>query len=187
MSYHAGRKLFKPKFKECTQCPSCPFREGNDVEFSGVVNLLRRVNDIPGLATDEQVLMARLAAFNDILDRGDFLCHQTVYQWPGLKPQLDSTRWRQCPGATLAFRTGELPSVAAQNGLLEMRNRSLHEEELDREAEFQRLALKEEARRRSHEQELVEEIMFMQGQGALTRSEKQKQDAQPTTRRKFNV
>lgn len=104
----AARQLWRPKFSEMTaQCPSCPFRVGNDKEFGEVCSRLRNKDGLNGKVTKAIIRFARLALLMDMDKTGDFLCHQTAYDSDmNQRPQRD---WRQCAGATKIYRTGQLP------------------------------------------------------------------------------
>jgi hypothetical protein len=95
--------MFLPKLKELDeQCPSCPYRDGNNKEFGVIVNRLRKRHGIPGAATSWQIGVARIEVRQTGLVTGDFVCHCTAYdQDMNLKP---ADQHRQCPGATKAFR-----------------------------------------------------------------------------------
>lgn len=92
------RDLWTPKRPELgQQCPSCPFRNGNDREFGAIVEKLNELYSADG--TVEQV---RFSVRRDAKSNGDFACHQTAYtETMDLKPESER---RQCPGATAAFK-----------------------------------------------------------------------------------
>ena len=99
-----GRELFRPKLPELKeQCPSCPFRDGNNAEFGAVVARLRRSfgDDTP--VTPFDIGYARIEGRKTAMLTGDFVCHCTAYDKDGkLKPR---TEHRQCPGATAMYRS----------------------------------------------------------------------------------
>lgn len=104
------RKFWSPKRPEATaQCSSCPFRDDNDKEFGSV---LQKLGAAEGHPIPEDVLpgvtaMARIKVrYEDTRHSGDFLCHQSVYK-PGYAEKRDQDEWRQCPGATRAFKGEE--------------------------------------------------------------------------------
>lgn len=97
------RPLWRPKLKELPeQCASCPFRKDNDKEFGAIIDRLRRSAGQHGRMTRGHVQFARLGLYADALERGDFLCHHTVYdEKMNYKPEHER---RQCPGATKLYR-----------------------------------------------------------------------------------
>lgn len=98
------RKMWTPQRQEAAaQCASCPFRLGNDQEFAPVVAKLREQAGLKGPVKLLHILGTRLAVFEDLKIRGDFSCHSTVYN-PDMT-QKDQSQWRQCPGATKAYKT----------------------------------------------------------------------------------
>lgn len=99
-----GRELFRPKFPEVEQqCPSCPFLEGNDKEFGAVVARLRKQQGIEGKPAKRDIGWARISIMCDAQGSGgNFMCHCSVYDrdmW--VRPMKE---WRQCAGATKAYR-----------------------------------------------------------------------------------
>lgn len=99
------RALFRPKVPEVpTQCASCPFRFGNEKEFGEIVAKVRKLGRLPGRVTKQDVFAARMRIWMDVQERGDFLCHGTVYG-PDMMGRPQSN-WRQCKGATASFHTG---------------------------------------------------------------------------------
>lgn len=96
------RELFRPKFPECAQqCPSCPFRVGNDAEFGEVIRKLRHALGMNEKVTPADIRHARLHIRFDAA-HGDFICHLSAYT-----PEMSSrpqAEWRQCKGATEAYR-----------------------------------------------------------------------------------
>lgn len=113
------RSLFLPKHPECeTQCPSCPFRNGNESAFGDVLNKLRLANNQKprkGFSKIHMAADAKAQIHAEVRFNGDFVCHHTVYAFPanmkrGDKAELrPSDERRQCPGATRFFRS--FPSV----------------------------------------------------------------------------
>ncbi len=96
------RWMWQPKFPEVpVQCASCPFRVGNDKEFGEVLARLRSKFDMPGKITKADIGHARLRVRFDS-DHGDFVCHHTAYD--AQMNQRPSTDFRQCAGATAAYR-----------------------------------------------------------------------------------
>lgn len=91
-----------------TQCLSCPFRKGNDAEFGAFMAKIRKLNNVPEPKTEGDkffaTFFARDKVHKDIATLGDFLCHHTVYT-PEMQ-MTDQEQWRQCPGASVAFRAG---------------------------------------------------------------------------------
>lgn len=103
-----GHQLWRPKLPEMAhQCPSCPFRVGNDVEFGAVCAQLRKKEGLRGKVTKSIIRFARLMLLVDLNKTGDFICHQTAYDGE-MNPNPQSN-WRQCVGATQIYRTGKLP------------------------------------------------------------------------------
>lgn len=95
------RKLFRPKLSELKeQCPSCPFREGNDKEFGAICMSLASLHqeEYPApLAVARRRIQEEVARF------GDFICHCSAYNGDmSLKVTKEN---RQCPGATKWFKT----------------------------------------------------------------------------------
>ena|ERR1700722_19497190 len=102
-----GRELWKPRHPELPeQCASCPFRVTNVSEFGAVVARLRRSLGIRAKPTKADIGYARMALFQDAFRGGEFICHGTAY-YPSMKHR-PQTQWRQCPGASVAYRTGRL-------------------------------------------------------------------------------
>lgn len=100
-----GRNLWMPKLREAEQCASCPFREGNDKAFGGIVRALKKH---AGMDEDEgnTVAEARAMAHMDVIGpdgRGDFVCHATAYG-PEMRLRASSEH-RQCPGATALYKS----------------------------------------------------------------------------------
>ncbi len=102
-----ARKLWRPKLPELSdQCASCPFRTDNKVEFTDVVQGLRRKMGMIGTPSTFDVFVARTKIARECKDRGDFACHHTVYDSAmNIKPVSE---YRQCYGATKYFK-GEDP------------------------------------------------------------------------------
>lgn len=97
------KKLFQPKFPECkVQCPSCPFRTGNNKEFGEIVNRLETSVGLPGRVTRRQIGSVRLRIMSDVGQRGDFACHLTAYN-PDMT-RKPTSEFRQCKGATEFYR-----------------------------------------------------------------------------------
>lgn len=102
---------WRPKRQEvASQCASCPFRVGNNVEFGEVANRLRRAEGIMRPASREDVGFARLSLFMEAVEGGDFACHCSVYNADMSKRPM--SEWRQCKGATQAYQTGKLAREA---------------------------------------------------------------------------
>lgn len=164
-------------------CASCPFRTDNDLEFGTTVNLLRRATMGRGwrLADTSEVTFARHSVAFDALSRGDFMCHTTVYD-KSMTKQLPQAGWQQCPGATIAYKTGKLPDWEA----VKLRNQELEDEEAEVEQQVRQRASEEVAAAEAKTMALAAEVDFMRRQGALTREEKRKYDAEgPGSRRRF--
>ena len=86
------RALWQPKFPEVAkQCASCPFRIGR----------LRVKFGMPSKVHAEDIRHARFCVRMDA-EHGDFVCHHTAYD--GEMNQRPVTDYRQCAGATQAFR-----------------------------------------------------------------------------------
>lgn len=99
------RSLFLPKLPELKeQCPSCPFRDGNDAEFGAIVQKfasLQAHRHIDGEDLRAETLVARARVKADVEQMGDFHCHCTAYDDEmNVKPLSEH---RQCPGATRYF------------------------------------------------------------------------------------
>lgn len=100
------RALWRPKRREAEQCASCPFLDGNNKEFSAVVNAIKTAAGME-LKEGQDVAGARRSVRLEVLGRngqGDFICHATAYG-PGMKLR-DPSEFRQCPGATAAWKNG---------------------------------------------------------------------------------
>lgn len=104
----AARALFRPKLPELPeQCVSCPFRSGNDKEFSEICVRLAMTRPEDGPPAPVTVARARIRMETTL--RGEFICHGTAYTRDmALRPQSDH---KQCPGATKWFKT-HLPPIA---------------------------------------------------------------------------
>jgi hypothetical protein len=99
-----NRELFRPKTQSLSeQCPSCPFREGNEKEFGEIVQRLKAAQGPnPDLASEEH---ARAVICGEVRHRGDFLCHNTVYDAEmNFRPPGQR---RQCPGATAFYKAAD--------------------------------------------------------------------------------
>lgn len=84
------------------QCVSCPFREGNDPEWSTIVTKLRKALGVRGPVTQEVLDHARAKARKDLEFSGEFACHLTVYDADmNRKPDNEG---RQCRGASAIYR-----------------------------------------------------------------------------------
>lgn len=98
--------MFRPKLKELDeQCPSCPFRKDNPVEFGEIVARLREKHGIPGTPHPMDVLKSRMEVRQTGLQTGDFICHCTAYDKD--MNEKPASSHRQCPGATAAFRASK--------------------------------------------------------------------------------
>lgn len=95
------RDLFLPKLPELAeQCPSCPFRSGNDLEFGEIIRKLCASGNVK--FSPAVVRRARASITDEAKHVGDFSCHHTAYRDDmSLK---DVREHRQCPGATRAFK-----------------------------------------------------------------------------------
>lgn len=92
------RDLFMPRTAELeTQCPSCPFLDGNDAEFGGLTSRL-----LGRPATLEETSCARANVRQQVSMNGEFVCHNTAYTLDGALKPPDAHR--QCPGATKYFK-----------------------------------------------------------------------------------
>lgn len=102
MADHNHRKLFIPKLPELPEkCESCPFRDGNDAEFSVIVaRIAVRQTDVP-IGKMRLALAAHRARHNirvQVSHQGEFHCHHTAYDRDmNVRPEREH---RQCPGAT---------------------------------------------------------------------------------------
>jgi len=90
-----------PKLKaRIGQCASCPFLKDNNKEWLEICDKLRVSHGIaPGGMFN--AWHARYEVMKDVLERGDFACHHSVYD-----PQMnmrDQSDHRQCPGATTFY------------------------------------------------------------------------------------
>lgn len=108
------RLLFRPKhapLKE--QCVSCPFRDGNEVEFAQVVRKLDPT--LTGKKLLRHTLAARLKIRDEAKTIGEFACHHTAYDADmNLRPEHER---RQCPGATAAYlKAGESAVAELRHG-----------------------------------------------------------------------
>lgn len=100
------RSLFRPKLPELQQqCESCPFRSGNDAAFAVILNRLRKMMGLPPMKGKAGIKFARAAVRADIALSGDFACHHTAYEAGDAMTMKPRSEWRQCPGATEAYRT----------------------------------------------------------------------------------
>ncbi len=97
------RALWQPKLPEVAkQCASCPFRIGNDKEFGEVITRLRCRFGMSEKVRRADIQHARLRVRIDS-EHGDFVCHHTAYD--GEMEDRPHTDYRQCAGATQAFRS----------------------------------------------------------------------------------
>ena len=87
-------------------CVSCPFREGNSAEFGVIVaRLTSSAFGSRVIPSPRDITTARQRIRRDVETHGEFSCHGTVYT-PEMEKRPESS-WKQCPGATRYFRTGE--------------------------------------------------------------------------------
>ncbi len=99
----AARKFWRPRRPELAEpCVSCPFREGNDLEFGEIVRRLLRRNSPGERMTSEKVAQVRASVRQELKTSGEFACHGTVYdEHMRLKPREGH---RQCAGAAQCYR-----------------------------------------------------------------------------------
>lgn len=98
------RTFWRPRLKLApAQCPSCPFRSGNDKEFKEVVKRLREQLGLRGNVTSELVTKARQKIRMECTFQGEFACHLTAYDPATMKERAPSEH-RQCPGAADFYR-----------------------------------------------------------------------------------
>jgi hypothetical protein len=92
-----------PKRKEMSkQCASCPFKDGNNEEFGRVMKTLAVHHDIDPRTVD--VDESRYLVRKDVESMGDFICHETAYDFLNHMTMLPEARNKQCPGATKFHR-----------------------------------------------------------------------------------
>lgn len=97
-----ARQLFRPKLPELpTQCVSCPFLEGNDPEWRGLIRRLCAKAETVNLGA-VSAHRARALIHGEATMNGEFACHNTVYT-PEMEMR-DRKEHRQCPGATKWFK-----------------------------------------------------------------------------------
>ena len=97
------RALWRPKCRAVdAQCASCPFLAGNNAEFGEVVTRLLAQLGRVGTANLMDIAFARERIKRETKQRGDFLCHGTVYDEAMMvRPPAE---FRQCAGATKYYR-----------------------------------------------------------------------------------
>lgn len=96
-----------PRRPECAaQCPSCPFRQGNDKEFGEIMSKLRTRFGLSPKITRSQIAFARFTAMKDVRKAGDFACHLTAYS-SDMQTMRCPSEQRQCPGATTLYREAQ--------------------------------------------------------------------------------
>lgn len=94
------RQLWRPKRAQLEeQCTSCPFRDGNNVEFGAIVQRLCAIVGEPFSALNIESARQRIRA--EATQFGDFICHHTVYN-TDMSLKSDGAQ-RQCPGASATF------------------------------------------------------------------------------------
>lgn len=103
-------ELFIPKREELKeQCKSCPFREGNDLDFGDVLNKLRvsaGKKSLRGWDVVSMAVQAKEQIREEVRLNGEFICHHTAYDASGDKlVNKKSESFRQCPGATKHHRS----------------------------------------------------------------------------------
>lgn len=102
----AARKFWRPRRPELAEpCVSCPFREGNDLEFGEIIRRLRLMQTgqkFSGPVTAEEVAYARNSVRKELEFSGEFMCHGTVYDEH--MRQKPSAGFRQCAGAARCYR-----------------------------------------------------------------------------------
>jgi len=100
------RALWTPKRREVpAQCASCPFRVGNDKEFSGILSKLKAKLGLKPSVKRPEVVAARCQVRMDLEHTGDFACHHTAYD--EAMNERPASEHRQCAGATRWFREGK--------------------------------------------------------------------------------
>jgi hypothetical protein len=98
-----ARQLWRPRLAELPeQCVSCPFREGNKIEWAGVAAKLAAAGGKSFVDFDCVRALVKL----DVSEMGgEFHCHQTVYTDKMMLKPLNEHR--QCPGASRYWREGK--------------------------------------------------------------------------------
>ena len=106
MSLFRRRKFWQPRREELPQqCAACPFKKNNELEFGEIVRRLFNLQGAGRKPTPANVRDVRLNVKLDKARKGDFICHDTVYDdHMRLKPEEGH---RQCPGASKWYRTGK--------------------------------------------------------------------------------
>jgi len=112
------RRFWMARFPEAKQpCASCPFRADNDEAFQEVCKQIAEVagRTVGGTAITRKATtdIARLKIRREVRSCGDFVCHSTVYR-DDCRERSPESAWRQCPGATRFFKTGQ--GVEEQDG-----------------------------------------------------------------------
>lgn len=104
--------MWHPKRAECKeQCPSCPFKDGNDTEFGRVLARLKYAEFGDLTITKQDIQFARIRIKLDTSRLGDFSCHHSAYD--GDMKLKDQREHRQCVGAT-AFHRSEINARHAE-------------------------------------------------------------------------
>lgn len=99
------RRVWSPQRPEAAeQCPSCPFRAGNNDEWLAICQRLAVSEGVDPESVDPH--FARFNVMREVSDRGDFNCHHTAYNAD--MTRRDDAELRQCPGASAFFRDGGL-------------------------------------------------------------------------------
>jgi len=91
------------------QCASCPFRKGNDAEWTTVVNRLRKTFGLRKVTAKSSVIKAARANVHMevieqvcLLGRVQFACHCTAYD-KDMNPRPPHEH-KLCPGAVKFFK-----------------------------------------------------------------------------------
>ncbi len=83
------------------QCVSCPFREGNELEFRAVLTKLKNLGGSGLVVSLDQTIRAKEMIRREAIECGEFSCHQSAYDSKmRVKPYSEH---RQCPGASSTF------------------------------------------------------------------------------------
>lgn len=102
--HESVRRFWKPKREEVSeQCASCPFREGNDAAFGGIMRKLYKQFELDP-PTPAEISASRECVKRELEHSGDFVCHLTAYN-PDMSLK-DGCEHRQCAGATKWWKEG---------------------------------------------------------------------------------
>ena len=103
----AFRADYEPKREACDEaCVSCPFREGNDSEWSKLVKRMSEAGHgmmTPWWSEKPEILRARIRAM--VTAAPQFFCHSTAYTKDGATHP--PVKFKHCAGAVVWARTGQ--------------------------------------------------------------------------------